>query len=104
MYPNVCQLSEMIRSELEQTLYTMSENESQKHMIQLCKPLVSKDIQQCYQLKKIVTYENYLDIQEYMNVCISIYNSLNETEYHFTKKTIQELFSIFNKMSFSYIL
>lgn len=104
MYPNACQFSEMIRPELEQTLYSMSENDSQKHIIQLCKPLLSKDIQQCYQLKKILTYDNYLDIQEYMNVCISIYNSLNETEFHFTKKTIQELFSIFNKMSFSYIL
>ncbi len=104
MYPNACQFIEEINQELESKLYSMSENDSQKHMIELCRVLIDKDILQSYQLKKITSYINYLDIQQYMNICISIYNTLNEKEFHYCRKCVSDLFAIFNKMSFSYIL
>jgi superfamily II RNA helicase len=104
IYPNACQFIEEINQELESKLYSMNDNDSQKYMIELCRVLIDKDILQSYQLKKITSYINYLDIQQYMNICISVYNTLNEKEFHYCRKCVSDLFTIFNKMSFSYIL
>jgi len=104
MYPTACQLVEAINQNLESQLYSLTENEQQTHMLDIISHLVDGDIMGCFKLKKIVSYEDYSVVQRYNQLLLTIYNSLNETEFHYTKKIIKELFDSFNKMSFSFIL
>jgi len=104
MYPNACQLVETINPTLESQLYSMTDNEQQRHILYILSRLVKGDILECFKLKKIITYEDYSVVQIYNQLLLLIYNSLNETEFHYSKKIIKELFDSFNKMSFSYIL
>tara|TARA_B100001094_G_scaffold279321_1_gene289406 strand:+ start:72 stop:2840 length:2769 start_codon:yes stop_codon:yes gene_type:complete len=104
MYPNVCEFIETLTPSLEQRIYSMNDNDRMKHIIGIFKNMVTGDISDCFQRKKITSHEEYKDIQQFLYLCIRIYNSLNENEFHFLRETIINIFTHCNKMSYSYIL
>ena len=89
---------------LEKKLFNQNEYDRIPYLLNELTKLIGYSIEELYKLKKINSYEEINLIKEYIQVIISIHNSLNYQSSMIIMNTCKELFTNLNNMLFSFII
>tara|TARA_B100002051_G_scaffold273908_1_gene313749 strand:+ start:2511 stop:5339 length:2829 start_codon:yes stop_codon:yes gene_type:complete len=91
---------------LEKEIFMKHDSDKEIYLLSKIEVLINQNdnLLEEFKMKKIINENKVELIKEYIDVVINIYNSLNKDKYLILRKTLKNLFDIFNKILFNYII
>ena len=92
---------------LEKQLYELSENSRKIYLIQKIETLFNlgdNKISHFIQMNKINDFNDITTVNQYITICISLYNYSHKRKHLIIRKTSHEIFLLCNRINFSFVL